>query len=98
MLVATHLALEYFGRGGVYLLATAMGISDVDPFVMGMTQAAPATTPLALAAAAILIAAAANNAVKGIYAYALASRPVGVASLLLLLALGALGILPLAWL
>ena len=98
MLVATHFALDHFGRGGVYLLATAMGVSDVDPFVMGMTQAAPATTPLALAAAAILIAAAANNVAKGVYAYALASRSAGLASLALLLALAALGIAPLAWL
>ena len=98
MLVATHLALEHFGRGGVYLLATAMGVSDVDPFVMGMTQAAPATTPVALAAAAILIAAAANNVAKGVYAYALGSRRAGLASLVLLLALAALGIAPLAWL
>lgn len=98
MLVATHLALDHFGRGGVYLLATVMGVSDVDPFVMGMTQAAPGTTPLALAAAAILIATAANNLAKGVYAYALASRAAGVASLALLLALAALGIAPLAWL
>jgi len=98
MLVATHLALEHFGRGGVYLLATAMGVSDVDPFVMGMTQAAPGTTPLALAAAAILIAAAANNVAKGVYAYVLASRSAGLASLALLLALAALGIAPLVWL
>ena len=98
MLVATHLALDYLGRGGVYLLATAMGVGDVDPFVMGMTQAAPGTTPVALAATAILIAAAANNVAKGVYAYALASRSAGLPSLGLLLALAALGIAPLAWL
>jgi len=63
-----------------------------------MTQAAPATTTLALAAAAILIAAAANNVAKGIYAFTLASRPAGRASLALLLGLAALGIAPLAWL
>ena len=98
MLVATHLALESFGRGGVYLLATVMGVSDVDPFVMGMTQAAPVVTPLALAAAAILIAAAANNLAKGVYAYALGARRAGIASLVMLAALAALGLAPLAWL
>jgi uncharacterized membrane protein (DUF4010 family) len=98
MLVATHFALDHFGRGGVYLLATAMGVTDVDPFVMGMTQAAPGATPLALAATAILIASAANNVAKGAYAYSLASRPAGRASLALLLGLAALGIAPLAWL
>ncbi len=91
MLVATRLALENFGRGGVYLLAAAMGVTDVDPFVMGMTKAAPAATPLALAAASIVIAAAANNVVKGVYAYALATRRAGLASLVMLAALAALG-------
>ena len=49
MLVATHIAIEYLGKTGVYTLATVMGVTDVDPFIMGMTQAAPTVTPLAVA-------------------------------------------------
>jgi uncharacterized membrane protein (DUF4010 family) len=45
-----------------------MGVTDVDPFIMGMTQAGGTTTSLTVAASAILIAAASNNLVKGIYA------------------------------
>ncbi|MDA8110791.1 MAG: MgtC/SapB family protein [Betaproteobacteria bacterium] len=97
MLVGTHLAIAYLGQHGVYLLAALMGVADVDPFIMSMTQAAPAFTPLQWAAAAILIAAASNNLVKGIYAYALAPRAVGAASLGLLAALAALGLAPLLW-
>jgi uncharacterized membrane protein (DUF4010 family) len=75
-----------------------MGVSDVDPFIMGMTQAAPALTALKVAAAAIAIAAASNNVVKGIYSYSLAGRKTGVQSLVMLLVLAALGLIPLFWL
>jgi len=75
-----------------------MGITDVDPFIMGMTQAAGTLTPLKVAAGAVLIAAASNNFIKGIYAYSLADRKTGIQSLGLLTGLAALGIVPLLWL
>jgi uncharacterized membrane protein (DUF4010 family) len=65
---------------------------------MGMTQAAGALTPLRIAASAVLIAAASNNLVKGIYAFSLADRKTGVQSLALLAALAILGLAPLFWL
>ena len=98
MLVATQLAVTYLGRTGVDTLAAIMGVTDVDPFIMGMTQAAGRLTPLNIAAGAVLIAAASNNFIKGIYAYVLADRKTGMQSLGLLAALGLLGLLPLIWL
>jgi len=98
MLVATQLAVTYLGRAGVNTLAAIMGVTDVDPFIMGMTQAAGPLTPFKVAAAAVLIAAASNNLIKGIYAYSLADRKTGTQSLLLLAALAALGLVPLFWL
>ncbi len=95
MLVATHYAATYLGNTGVYALAAVMGVTDVDPFIMGLTQSSPALTPLPVAAACILIAAASNNLIKGIYAYALASRRTGMLSLGLLSGLAALGLVPL---
>lgn len=97
MLVVTQLAVTYLGDAGVYTLAGVMGVSDVDPFIMGMTQAAGKGTPLAVAATAIVVAAASNNVLKGIYAFSLAPRATGIESLGLLLALAACGLLPLAW-
>ncbi len=97
MLVATRLAIEYLGDGGVYTLATIMGVTDVDPFIMGLTQAAPALTPLNVASASILIAASSNNVVKGIYAFILSSRKTGIQSLSLLLCLAVIGLIPLFW-
>jgi uncharacterized membrane protein (DUF4010 family) len=97
MLVATQLAVTYLGRGGVHILAAVMGVTDVDPFIMGMTQAAGTLTPLPVAASAVLIAAASNNLIKGIYSYCLADRRTGVQSLTLLAALAAAGLAPLLW-
>jgi uncharacterized membrane protein (DUF4010 family) len=97
ILVVTHLAVAYLGRGGLYALAAVMGVTDVDPFIMGMTQSGGSATPLASAAAAILIAASSNNLVKGVYAFALSDRKTGVMSLALLSVLSVAGLVPLAW-
>jgi uncharacterized membrane protein (DUF4010 family) len=98
MLVATQLAVTYLGRAGVNILAAIMGVTDVDPFIMGMTQAAGKLTPLPVAATAVLIAAASNNLIKGIYSYCLADRKTGIQSLSFLIALAAAGLVPLFWL
>ncbi|MGB9197428.1 MAG: DUF4010 domain-containing protein [Terriglobales bacterium] len=98
MLVATQLAARYLGKAGINTLAALMGVTDVTPFVMGMTQAAGALTPLKIAAAAVLIAAASNNLVKGIYSYCLADRKTGIQSLALMVALTIAGLIPLLWL
>jgi uncharacterized membrane protein (DUF4010 family) len=98
MLIATQLAVTYLGKAGVNTLAAIMGVTDVDPFIMGMTQAAGALTPLRVAASAVLIAAASNNLVKGIYAYSLGDRKTGIQGFVLLAVLAALGLVPLVWL
>lgn len=98
MLVATQLAVTYLGRAGVNALAAVMGVTDVDPFIMGMTQAAGTLTPLKVAAVAVLIAAASNNLIKGIYTYSLADKKTGRQGLSLLASLAVLGLVPLFWL
>ena len=98
MLIITQLAVTYLGRAGVNILAAIMGVTDVDPFIMGMTQAAGTITPLKVAAVAVMIAAASNNLIKGIYSYSLADRKTGRQSLSLLIGLSAAGLIPLLWL
>lgn len=95
MLVATRYVAEQIGASGIFGLAAVLGIADVDPFTMGLTQSAPVPTPLKVAAAGILIAAASNNAAKACYAFALARNAAGRQTLGLLMALAALGLLPL---
>ena len=97
MITCTQLAMAYLGRAGINTLAAIMGVTDVDPFILGITQTAGATTPLKLGAEAVLIAAASNNFVKGIYAYAFADRKTGTHSICLLAGLAVLGLVPLFW-
>jgi uncharacterized membrane protein (DUF4010 family) len=73
-------------------------VTDVDPFILGMTQSAGSVTPMQVASASVLLAAASNNIVKGIYAYAFSPRRTGIQSLYLLIGLGVVGLLPLLWL
>lgn len=98
MVVVTHLAVVYLGHTGVYALAGIMGFSDVDPFILGITQSAGRDTPLLVGATAVAIAAASNNVVKGFYALGFSDRKTGRQSLCLLLALAAAGLAPLIWL
>jgi uncharacterized membrane protein (DUF4010 family) len=97
MIACTQLAVAYLGRAGINTLAAIMGVTDVDPFILGITQTAGGGTSLKLGAEAVLIAASSNNFVKGIYAYAFADRKTGIQSICLLAALAALGLVPLFW-
>ena len=98
MLVLTAWAVVHLGRGGVFGLAAVMGVSDVDPFVLSLTQSAGTVTTLTLTAAAILIATASNNAVKACYAFAFGSRKTGIESFGLLFGFALVGLAPLFWL
>ena len=95
MLFITHLALIYLGRAGLYTLAAVMGVTDADPFILSLAESASSLTPVALAGGAIVIAAASNNFIKGVYAYGFGDRRTGTQGLALLTVLGLLGLLPL---
>jgi uncharacterized membrane protein (DUF4010 family) len=94
MLFITHLALLYLGRGGLFAVAGVMGVTDVDPFILSLA-ASTSTTPIALAGGAIVIAAASNNLIKGIYAYGFGDRRTGTQAFAFLAVLALLGLLPL---
>jgi uncharacterized membrane protein (DUF4010 family) len=97
LLVLTAVVVTRLGKPGIYALSGIVGLVDVDPFVLGMTQSAGSLTPVSLAARSILIAAASNNFVKGIYAFALSDRKTGIQSLALLAGLTLLGLAPLGF-
>jgi uncharacterized membrane protein (DUF4010 family) len=97
LMVVTQLVLLHLGRGGAFALAAVMGVTDVDPFVLGLAQTAGGATPLDVAAMSVVIAAASNNVLKGIYAWSFARRKTGVYSLTGLVLLAAAGLLPLLW-
>ena len=95
MLFITHLVLIYLGRVGLFALAGVLGVTDVDPFILSLAQSASTLVPVTLSAGAIVIAAASNNLIKGIYAYCFGDRRTGVQGLALLTVLALLGLLPL---
>lgn len=98
MLIVTKLAIEYLGNNGIYTLGLIMGIADVDPFIMGLTQSVPSLTPGTVAAVGILIATSSNNVAKGFYAYTLASKETARTTFLLLIGLALAGLLVASWL
>jgi uncharacterized membrane protein (DUF4010 family) len=57
-----------FGQTGVLVLAGLVGVTDIDPFVINVAQGGVAGLSLMVLAAAILIAASANNIAKAAYA------------------------------
>ncbi len=89
ILIATRLVAQRFGNTGVLMLAAIMGTTDVDPFILGLTQSAGQSVSIATAAAAVVIAAASNNVMKGIYAIIFGDRKAGKLALALLALWGA---------
>jgi uncharacterized membrane protein (DUF4010 family) len=95
LLYLTKLAMTHLGSAGLYTLAALTGVAYPDPFILGL--ASSAATALPLASAGIIVAAASNNLVKGIYAFGIAERRAGHQALALLAVFAILGLLPLLW-
>ena len=95
--VITRLAIAHLGHRGLFGLAALMGVSDVDPFIMSLTQTAGAATPLHDAAVGVLVAAASNNVVKGLYARSFADKATGNLALAGLCGLAVLGLVAVAF-
>jgi uncharacterized membrane protein (DUF4010 family) len=93
ILVATKVVAERFGNTGVLIMAVIMGAADVDPFILGLTQTVGSGLTIETAALAVVIAAAVNNLMKGIYAVIFGSNRTGRLSLVLLAALGGISLI-----
>ncbi|MBY0577776.1 MAG: DUF4010 domain-containing protein [Burkholderiales bacterium] len=57
-----------FGQSGIYWLASIVGVTDIDPFVLSLAQGGASGAGMPSLEAAILIAASSNNILKAIYA------------------------------
>ncbi len=96
--MATTFVQHALGRAGVFALASVVGVTDIDPFVLGLAQAGAAQIGLATAASAIVIATSSNNLLKAAYAIAFSRRresllPAGLLALLAVLGVGAAALL-----
>ncbi len=97
VLMAVHVAREWWGASGVFTSAAVLGLTDVDALTVSMARAVAPTTSSAIAAAAIAVGVLANTAMKLGLALVFGSRSfrliAGGALALMLLALGgALGL------
>ena len=66
--VLSVLSIQHLGAAGIYSLSFLTGLTDVDPFVMSLTQSSGSVLTQDLAVKGIIIATASNNVMKGIYA------------------------------
>ena len=81
-----------FGSPGVYVLGGVAGLSDINPFVLSLAQGSAAGMSVAGVGAAILIAAASNNAMNAVYALAFGGARACLKPALALFATAALGL------
>jgi uncharacterized membrane protein (DUF4010 family) len=94
MMIATKFAADHFGNNGIYTLAGIMGLMDVDPFIMSLTQTSSNFGSINIVANAVFIAASSNNLLKGIYAFSLSSEKSRFQTLLSMLLLSVIGLIP----
>jgi uncharacterized membrane protein (DUF4010 family) len=87
MAVLTKLVLQHAGQGGLFGLSFITGLTDIDPFVMSLSQSAGISTPINVAAKGIIIASTSNDIMKGAYAFAAGSGAMRWQALGLLLGL-----------
>jgi uncharacterized membrane protein (DUF4010 family) len=92
IVVLGDLAREWLGTSGLYALAAAVGLTDVDPITVLMTQIAGPEVATRVAVTAISIAAFVNTAVKGGIAAAIAGNGMARRVALALAAIVAAGV------
>ncbi len=90
MISLTHFVISYYGQQGLALLSVIVGFTDIDPFVLSLLNGHYIGVIEPQLAGAVLIAAGANNILKGFYALVLGERRSGLRILLVLTAMGLL--------
>lgn len=90
--IAVSWAKIRFGQGGIFALGVLAGFTDIDPFVLSLAQGTARAIDFNVAAAAIIVAASANNFLKAVYTLAFAGRESGGRPALALFALALAGV------
>ena len=75
VVILSHAALDWFGEGGVYVLAGLSGLADVDAVTLSLARISGAELSPAVAAWGILLASLANTLLKCGVAVFNAGRP-----------------------
>jgi uncharacterized membrane protein (DUF4010 family) len=79
------------GAAGLFAVAAAVGVTDIDPYVINIAQGGVAGLSLNTLCAAILIAASSNNIIKAVYAVGFGGWAAARRASILLFVLAALG-------
>ncbi|NNM83551.1 MAG: DUF4010 domain-containing protein [Burkholderiales bacterium] len=82
-----------YGEAGIYWLASLVGVTDIDPFVLSLAQGGAGGMALAPLGAAIMVAASSNNVLKAVYAAGFLGVKASLPASLSLLFLSGLGVL-----
>ncbi|HZY96905.1 MAG TPA: DUF4010 domain-containing protein [Candidatus Cybelea sp.] len=90
--ILTNFAQSRLGHAGIYALASIVGVTDIDPFVLSLAQGGAAGMGLATAATAIIIATSSNNLLKAVYCVLFSRRRESWIPAIALGAIAALGI------
>ncbi len=97
MSILSVLVLDSLGSLGIYGLSFLSGLTDVDPFVMSLTQSSGSGISHQVAAQGIVIATASNNVMKAIYAAILGSKDLKKYGFIMMLALAFVSLLALVF-
>lgn len=92
ILVSTEMFVKFLNSSFIYLLALLLGFSDVDPFIMSLTQTVGNSLSLEIGAKSIILATSSNNVMKGIYAMVFGEKRCGMTSFALLFIYAIIGL------
>ncbi|MGC9954875.1 MAG: DUF4010 domain-containing protein [Rhizomicrobium sp.] len=84
-------AKSALGATGLFAVAAAVGVSDIDPYVINIAQGGVAGLTLNMLCAAVLIAASSNNILKAVYTMGFGGFAATRRAAILLFVLAALG-------
>jgi len=91
--LAASWARSHYGIAGIYALASVIGVTDINPFVLSVAQHGTGSMQNGATALAIIVASSSNNIMNGVYALAYSAGRTGIVPLcaLVALALGGVG-------
>lgn len=91
MIVITKFVKLFWNDSGILALSALTGLTDIDPFIMGLVQSPGAEISHHLAAQSIFIASISNNIIKSFYVFVLAESQTAKKGALFLLCLSLVG-------
>jgi len=74
--ILTDFVVKHYGDSGINILSLAVGVTDIDPFVLNLFQNGLDTLTLELIVRSVLLATSSNNILKMIYALVIGGKSI----------------------